>query len=176
MGADAHFRLFPGRIASGHACQSPAAPAGPAETSARSSRWRPGTAAVWMALSLSRNKRVAPSGGAPPALVNEVALRVTGMSRSGNHAIIAWILAQSNGRSLFLNCCEAGESPFSSARPLGPCGSPFRVNYEPFNILSERAGKFSQKELLIYSYEDTFFKPLVRQDAHRDQVIGPQKP
>ena len=52
--------------------------------------------------------------------VNENEIRVVGMSRSGNHAIINWILQGIRGPYCFLNCAEAGHNPFAWARPLKP--------------------------------------------------------
>jgi hypothetical protein len=50
--------------------------------------------------------------------LNRVEIRVIGMSRSGNHAIIDWVLSQARGRMCFLNCAEPGTNPFRSARPV----------------------------------------------------------
>jgi hypothetical protein len=46
--------------------------------------------------------------------------RAVGMSRSGNHAIIQWLLAQAKGRTCFLNCTEPKNNPFARPRCLGP--------------------------------------------------------
>src|SRR3954452_23635037 len=91
--------------------------------------------------------------------VNETEIRVVGMSRSGNHAIINWILAQCRGRSCFLNCAEPGFNPFTSARPLTPETTGRGASFEDFEIEAERRGRFSRKDLLIHSYEDTFLGP-----------------
>src|SRR3954463_829192 len=107
----------------------------------------------------------------PLSDVNVTEIRVIGMSRSGNHAIINWILAQARGRTCFLNCAEPGTNPFVSARPLTPELPGWRASYEDFEIEAERAGRFSRKDLLIHSYEDTFLGPFkkaaneVRHDA-----------
>src|SRR5690606_13680606 len=87
--------------------------------------------------------------------VNRQELRVIGMSRSGNHAIINWILSQATGRTCFLNCAEGKTNPFTSARELHE-GLSYEVNYPEFNWEQEQAGNFSQKDLLIHSYEDSF--------------------
>ena len=106
--------------------------------------------------------------------VNRTEIRVVGMSRSGNHAIINWILAQSPGRTCFLNCAEPGRNPFVSARPRTPELPGWRASYPGFEIEAERAGRLSRKDLLIHSYEDTFLGPFKKpenEDRH-DAVVG----
>ncbi|MEZ4727208.1 MAG: hypothetical protein R3E79_08760 [Caldilineaceae bacterium] len=109
--------------------------------------------------------------------VNQRELRIIGMSRSGNHAIIHWLLNQATGRTCFLNCVEGKTNPFVSARPLQSGGIPYAVNYPTFNWDSERRGKFSPKDLLIHSYEDNFLgyvcHPVFEQ--HHDQWVGPSR-
>lgn len=109
-----------------------------------------------------------------PVYVNETEIRVVGMSRSGNHAIVNWILAQWPGRTCFLNCAEPGWSPFVSARPRTPELSGWRAPYEDFEIEAERAGRLSRKDLLIHSYEDTFLGPFAKaeNEARHDEWVG----
>ena len=97
-----------------------------------------------------------------PPLVNDTEIRVVGMSRSGNHAIIEWLLSQADGRVCFLNCAEARTNPFWSARPLGPgWDTPaHRVSYDDFCLDAERRGELGRKHLLVHSYEDTFLTAL----------------
>jgi hypothetical protein len=96
------------------------------------------------------------------------------MSRSGNHAIINWILAQAQGRSCFLNCAEPGVNPFCSARPLTPEQPGWRATYASFDIDAEREGRLSRKDLLVHSYEDTFLGPFKKpgSEARHDEEIG----
>src|SRR3954454_24786845 len=107
-------------------------------------------------------------------IVNEAEIRVVGMSRSGNHAIINWILAQGPGRTRFLNCAEAGYNPFVSARPRTPELPGWRASYEGFEIEAERAGRLGRKDLRIHSYEDTFLGPFKKpeNEARHDAEVG----
>jgi hypothetical protein len=82
------------------------------------------------------------------------------MSRSGNHAVINWILSQAEGRTCFLNCAEPGINPFESARPLSADQPGHLANFDDFEIEAERRGRLSRKDVLIHSYEDTFLGPL----------------
>jgi hypothetical protein len=106
--------------------------------------------------------------------VNETEIRVVGMSRSGNHAIVNWILAQSPGRTCFLNCAEPGWNPFFTARPRTPELPGWRAPYEGFEIEAERAGRQSRKDLLVHSYEDTFLGPFKKpeNEARHDEWVG----
>lgn len=96
------------------------------------------------------------------------------MSRSGNHAIIHWLLAHAEGRTCFLNCAEPKNNPFCWARPLGT-GLPYVANYCCFDWDKERAGKFSAKDYLLHSYEDCFlgmFRHGPWEEQH-DVWVGP---
>lgn len=110
-----------------------------------------------------------PSQGEGP-FVNQHELRVIGLSRSGNHAIIHWLLSQMPGRTCLLNCAEGKTNPFVSARPLAS-GRPYVVNYGDFAWLQEQQGRCSPKDLLIHSYEDSFLgyvcHPLFEQQHDR---------
>jgi hypothetical protein len=89
------------------------------------------------------------------ATVNQNEWRVVGMSRSGSHAVINWLLAQAEGRTCFLNCAEPKSNPFTGMRPMGS-GAAYLVNYDGFDLEREQRGKFSPKEYLIYSHEDCY--------------------
>ena len=93
------------------------------------------------------------------------------MSRSGNHAIINWILAQASGRVCFLNCAEAGTNPFHTARPLDGDGVAFKANF-PLDLAAEQRGEHGAKDLLVHSYEDTFLRPLAYTPPQREALTG----
>lgn len=95
---------------------------------------------------------MAASGG---EITNANELRVVGMSRSGNHAILQWILTQTRGRWAFLNCAEPKTNPFETARPLAR-GDRALASYSSFDLDREAGGALSHKDWLVYSYEDTF--------------------
>lgn len=55
----------------------------------------------------------------PLGIVPGVALRLFGMRRSGNHAIVGWMQRNApGGRSVFLNNCKPGQDPFRSFRGI----------------------------------------------------------
>jgi hypothetical protein len=87
----------------------------------------------------------------PRDTVNATEIRVVGMSRSGNHAIVDWILAQVHKRSCQLNCAEPQSNPFRTARPLSDHEPGWRMSFGEFDVDAERAGCFASKDLLIHS-------------------------
>ena len=83
-------------------------------------------------------------------------LRIVGLSRSGNHAVINWILHQLQGKYCFLNCTEPKYNPYYTSRPLSAEGDSYKTNIEEFDLEAEQQGNFSQKDHLIFSHEDCF--------------------
>ncbi|MBK6265580.1 hypothetical protein JKA74_11075 [Marivirga sp. S37H4] len=109
-------------------------------------------------------------------IVNKNELRVVGMSRSGNHAIINWIIQQLNGRYCFLNCAEPKTNPFYTARPLHQEAT-YRANYNGFDLEAEKVRNFSKKDYLIHSYEDCFLSMLNHKtfEEQHDAFVGPSE-
>lgn len=93
------------------------------------------------------------------SVINKKEVRVMGLRRSGNHAIINWIAKQVSGEVMFINHVK-------------PLENPYRDQYESQVILGreldntlwnfrdtawwkrEKEGEFSLKDCLLYSYED----------------------
>lgn len=80
--------------------------------------------------------------------------RILGLSRSGNHAIIDWILAQLPGRWTFLNCVAPEQDPFASARPTDR-GDRHRSSVAGFEPEAAEPG---QLDRLLFSQEDCFLR------------------
>lgn len=91
---------------------------------------------------------------------NQNEFRIVGLSRSGNHAVINWIINQLEGKYCFLNCTEPKYNPYATVRPLSKSGDLYRTNIENFDLNKEKEGKFSTKDYLIYNHEDSFLGPL----------------
>jgi len=103
-------------------------------------------------------------------------LRLVGLSRSGNHAIINWLLAHMEGRTCFLNCVQPPQNPFATARESDN-GQAAICNYQPFDLDAERRGVFSQKDWLLYSYEDCFITMVCSRcfEQRHDEFLGPSQ-
>ena len=87
--------------------------------------------------------------------VNGTELRLIGMSRSGNHALIHWITSQLRGSYCFLNCCEGKSNPFESARAIDD-GRRAVTNIPNLEIEREQRGELTDKDWLLFSHEDNF--------------------
>jgi hypothetical protein len=107
--------------------------------------------------------------------VNGTIVRIVGMARSGNHAIINWILEQLPGRWCFLNCAEPSTNPFHTARPVADGEPVFRSSIPGFDLAAERAGRLSPKDVLLFSHEDTFLKIAFgdKASAIQEAAVGP---
>ena len=116
--------------------------------------------------------------GADKGMVNANELRVIGMSRSGNHAIIQWVAAQARGRICFLNCVQGKYNPYLTPRPMAAGdGERAYVNYPEFDLDAERRGEFSEKDWLIYSHEDDFLGNACSEtfELYHDGFVGPSR-
>lgn len=98
---------------------------------------------------------------------NQMELRVVGLSRSGNHAIINWILSQARGRYCFLNCAEGKSNPFITARPMDD-GLPYQTNIVGFDLVAEQRRRCRRKDLLLVSYEDSFLGHALSDEYERE--------
>lgn len=100
-------------------------------------------------------------------------LRVIGLSRSGNHAILGWILEQLKGTWVFLNCAEARTNPFGTARPMDD-GATHRTNVPGFDLAAERRGHHLPRDHLVVSHEDSFLGYVQDEsyEANHDAWVG----
>ncbi len=88
-------------------------------------------------------------------LMPSLSLRVFGMRRSGNHAILSWLQRNApNGRSVFLNNCKPGTDPLQNARGIEVNGSRASQNKAKRDMaaVTRPAGEGA---MFLVSYEDT---------------------
>lgn len=100
-------------------------------------------------------------------------IRLVGISRSGNHAVVNWIINQLEGSYCFLNCTEPKHNPFITARPLDDNGIVYKTNIKDFALEKEQQGILSKKDFLIYNHEDCFLGSLNKkklQETHQKWV------
>lgn len=82
-------------------------------------------------------------------------LRVFGMRRSGNHAILSWLQRNApGGRSVFLNNCKPGTDPLQNARGIEVNAAHASQN-KARRDMAAVTGKAGDGALLLVSYEDT---------------------
>ncbi|MGB3691799.1 MAG: hypothetical protein WA865_14620 [Spirulinaceae cyanobacterium] len=77
-------------------------------------------------------------------IINQKEIRVVGIRRTGNHAIIGWIRSQHPEYAFHINHPPAGQNPYQF----------LYTHFKTPELYQEAIGKFSQKSLLIISYED----------------------
>ncbi|MGK7950711.1 MAG: hypothetical protein AB4368_18515 [Xenococcaceae cyanobacterium] len=100
-------------------------------------------------------------------IVNQKEIRVVGLRRSGNHAVINWINKQESGYVSHLN-------------NIVPKCNPYRLLYRHYpkeRLREESWGYFRPKDCLIYSYEDYCLKQITdRQFENKhDLYLGKSK-
>lgn len=127
------------------------------------------------ALYNAANKVIYSCGVGPGANVNKRELRIAGLQRTGNHAVINWIFEQTPELKCYLNCVKPDKNPYLSFERRGTVREFQKDFFTKFNIVSERLGFFSQKELLIYSYEEEFIEDVFcsnKFEASHDRWVG----
>lgn len=104
-------------------------------------------------------------------LRNLLEIQVFGLQRSGNHAVIAWLLQQSNSPVTFLNNVDHFKDPFIFFRQ-GVVHNMILLSRRYPN--KQEALRAEKKALLVHSYENLVLRQLaVREIPHdRDRVIG----
>lgn len=91
---------------------------------------------------------------AAPRLVNQREVRVLGLQRTGNHAVINWIYRQTPEFKCYLNFVEIGANPFATFQKRGTIREFEPEFHSRINTITARMGWLKDKETLIYSYED----------------------
>ncbi|NEP03880.1 MAG: hypothetical protein F6K25_09825 [Okeania sp. SIO2G4] len=85
-------------------------------------------------------------------IVNQKEIRVAGMKRSGNHAIINWVKSQQNGDVGFINNVLANQNPYrykyENLRDKFP-----EHKWAIEHNRQQAKGNFIKRDCLIYSYE-----------------------
>lgn len=118
-------------------------------------------------------------------ITNDLEIRIFGARRSGNHAIINWIGAQSPYKPHFFNNApNSGESPFVTGKHRGEVkGTCLENIWYPHSRLKFASEEEMEKvrnlhkEVLIYSYEEIFLGKLAEKEYpfNREEVVGMSK-
>lgn len=106
---------------------------------------------------------------------NNHSICCVGLQRSGNHTIINWLGSQINSTNTvyFLNCINLVDNPFISACPEGSKNSLIFNNLK-IDRQAESMGDISQKDYIIYSYEDKDLHTVFSKTnlVHLDTCLG----
>jgi hypothetical protein len=94
-------------------------------------------------------------------IINQKEIRVAGLKRSGNHAIIHWLTQQQEGNVIHLNNIYPGKNPYRF----------LAEHYSKPQLHQEARGHFSKKDCLIYSYENCKLSRVVDPELERKHDI-----
>lgn len=93
-------------------------------------------------------------------VVNKKEIRVLGLRRSGNHAVINWLSKQVEGNVVFINHVKPLENPYrnqyeSQLQDVRRHPQVGDLHYRDVHWWkNEKEGSFTYKDCLVYSYED----------------------
>ncbi|WP_323718695.1 alpha/beta fold hydrolase [Paracoccus aminovorans] len=99
---------------------------------------------------------------------NDIEIQLFGLQRSGNHAVIAWILQQFDEPTVFLNNVAHFSDPYLNWRS-GPVAGMEQISKLNSGRIEELRAR--QKHLLVYSYENLKLSEL----AWRPLVPDPEQ-
>ena len=103
-------------------------------------------------------------------VINQKELRVVGMRRTGNHAIITWIERQQPGTAYHLNNIAAGTNPYryksNNLRRYHPQHSKMAAVYQ-----QQAAGALIKRDCLILSYEDWGLEQVTQPRFERNRTL-----
>lgn len=101
---------------------------------------------------------------------------MVGLSRSGLHVFIEWILQQTEGTYLHLNSAEGKADPFTTARPLGPDpdGPTWQSNDPELAHRPVEDLRIRPRDLLLVHYEDSFLAHALSPwyEERHDALVG----
>ncbi len=116
---------------------------------------------------------------------NDLEIRIFGLRRSGNHAIINWLGVQANYKPHFFNNApNSGDSPFLTGKNRGDRTEGILKNlWYPHDRLKYSSEEDMEKvrtmhkEILIYSYEELSLKKVEKKEYPymRKKVVGESK-
>ena len=106
----------------------------------------------------------------PQEIINQKELRVVGMRRTGNHAIITWIERQQPGTAYHLNNVAAGTNPYryksNNLRRYHPQHGKMAAVYQ-----RQAEGNLIKRDCLILSYEDWGLEQVTQPRFERNRTL-----
>lgn len=103
-------------------------------------------------------------------IVNQKEMRVVGLRRTGNHAVLNWIESQQSGKIYHLNNVAAGRNPYryksENLRLYHPEHSEMAQVYR-----RQSMGSFVERDCLIYSYEDWSLRQITHRRFERNRAL-----
>jgi hypothetical protein len=90
-------------------------------------------------------------------IINQKEIRIAGMRRTGNHAIISWMEAQEEGKVWHLNNLKVNENPYRYKYQNLSYYFP-QHQWSINNFKKQAKGELTAKDCLLYSYEDSLYR------------------
>ena len=110
-------------------------------------------------------------------IINEKDIKLIGLQRTGNHAILNWIYSQCDELKCVLNHVPINRKPFIAFSKKGTIKE-FDQNFkQKLNVTAERLGFFARKELILYTYEDEMIQNAFNKFSEKkhDSWVGVSK-
>lgn len=110
------------------------------------------------------------TGGQQQTIVNQKDIRVVGMRRTGNHALLSWIEKQQTGSTFHLNNVAAGTHPYRyKSDNLRRYHPEYLKMAEVYRRQSK--GDFVPRDCLLFSYEDWSLAQITRPAFERNRTL-----
>ncbi|AFZ34441.1 hypothetical protein Sta7437_0854 [Stanieria cyanosphaera PCC 7437] len=105
--------------------------------------------------------------------VNQKEIRIAGMRRTGNHAILSWMQAQQEGSVWHLNNVKVNENPYRYKYQNLSYYFP-QHQWSINNFKQQVKGELTPKDCLLYSYEDYELEKIFSQlfESKHDLYLG----
>ncbi|MGD1909052.1 MAG: hypothetical protein ACFB0C_24115 [Leptolyngbyaceae cyanobacterium] len=98
--------------------------------------------------------------------VNRKLIRFAGIQRSGNHALINWIIAQESSKTCFINGVYPGINPWEKNWGISYPNFPYWPRQR------DQAGALVSKDLMICSYENRTLETISNDQKELAKYIG----
>lgn len=125
------------------------------------------------------------SSASSEKIVNQREIRLVGLKRSGNHAIVDWLRQQLSGKVIHLNNLRLSEKPYQMAYEEAIAARKQFYGLERYlaeqygegvreQLRQEALGNFIPKDHLLYSYEDYDLAAIAsaRNQRNHDRYFG----
>ena len=99
--------------------------------------------------------------------INQKEIRVIGLRRTGNHAVINWIISQQAGKSFHINNVAVGTNPYRQKSDNLRRYHPEHIKMA--NVYRRQAvGNLIERDCLIHSYEDWSLQQIAQPQFERN--------
>lgn len=152
------------------------------ESNAKKIQWSLRKSVNKLRHSVEDSRRLSKIEVSDSCVVNQKEIRVIGLRRTGNHAIMNWIRKQQPGEVFYINNAKINVNPFRHVYEdqVRKIKDPGLEGWRTNNVerwRKEAIGEFSTKDCLVYSYEDQPLEKLCDRtfEKKHDLYFGPSE-